>query len=89
MCVNPTIVFGAGDVHVTSTRLVRSFLLGRVPIYTDGAVNVVDVRDVAEGHLLADELRRRWASATSSAGATSRSTGCSRTSAGSPASSRR
>ena len=55
VCVNPTIVFGPGDVHVTSTRLVRSFLLRRVPIYTDGAVNVVDVRDVAEGHLMADE----------------------------------
>lgn len=55
VCVNPTIVFGPGDVHVTSTRLVRSFLLRRIPIYTDGAVNVVDVRDVAEGHLLADE----------------------------------
>jgi dihydroflavonol-4-reductase len=26
-----------------------------LPIYTDGAVNVVDVRDVAQGHLLADE----------------------------------
>ena len=37
VCVNPTIAFGAGDVHLTSTRLVRSFLLGRVPIYTDGA----------------------------------------------------
>jgi dihydroflavonol-4-reductase len=55
VCVNPTIVFGPGDVHVTSTRLVRSFLLRRIPIYTDGAVNVVDVRDVADGHLLADE----------------------------------
>jgi dihydroflavonol-4-reductase len=55
VCVNPTIVFGAGDFHVTSTRLVRSFLLGRIPIYSDGAVNVVDVRDVAEGHMLADE----------------------------------
>jgi dihydroflavonol-4-reductase len=55
VCVNPTIAFGAGDHHVTSTRLVRSFLLGRVPIYTDGAVNVVDIRDVATGHLLADE----------------------------------
>jgi dihydroflavonol-4-reductase len=55
VCVNPTIVFGPGDFHVTSTRLVRSFLLRRIPIYTDGAVNVVDVRDVAEGHLLADE----------------------------------
>jgi dihydroflavonol-4-reductase len=55
VCVNPAICFGAGDVHVSSTRLVRSFLLGRVPVYTDGAVNVVDVRDVAQGHLLADE----------------------------------
>ena len=54
VCVNPTIAFGAGDFHLTSTRLVRSFVLGRVPIYTDGAVNIVDVRDVAEGHLLAD-----------------------------------
>jgi dihydroflavonol-4-reductase len=56
VCVNPTVVFGPGDVHVTSTRLVRSFLFGRVPAYADGAINVVDVRDVARGHLLADEL---------------------------------
>jgi dihydroflavonol-4-reductase len=55
VCVNPTMVLGAGDFHVSSTRLVRSFLLGRVPVYTNGAVNVVDVRDVAEGHLRADE----------------------------------
>jgi dihydroflavonol-4-reductase len=52
--VNPTLVLGPGDIHVTSTRLVRSFLLGRVPAYADGAVNVVDVRDVAVGQLLAD-----------------------------------
>ena len=32
----------------------RSFLLGRVPAYADGAINVVDVRDVAMGHLEAD-----------------------------------
>jgi dihydroflavonol-4-reductase len=54
VCVNPTVAFGPGDVHVTSTRLVRSFLLGHVPAYADGALNVVDVRDVATGHLLAD-----------------------------------
>ena len=54
VCVNPAVTFGPGDVHVTSTRLVRSFLLGRVPAYADGGVNVVDVRDVAEGHLMAD-----------------------------------
>ena len=54
VCVNPAVVFGPGDVHVTSTRLVRSFLLGNVPAYADGGLNVVDVRDVAHGHLLAD-----------------------------------
>jgi dihydroflavonol-4-reductase len=54
VCVNPTLALGPGDVHVTSTRLVRSFLLGHVPAYADGAVNVVDVRDVAAGQLLAD-----------------------------------
>ena len=54
VCVNPAICFGAGDYLLSSTRLVRSFLLGRVPVYTDGAVSVVDVRDVAAGHLLAD-----------------------------------
>lgn len=54
VCVNPTVAFGPGDVHVTSTRLVRSFLLGHVPAYADGGLNVVDVRDVAAGHLLAD-----------------------------------
>ncbi|HEY1359469.1 MAG TPA: NAD-dependent epimerase/dehydratase family protein [Thermoleophilaceae bacterium] len=52
--VNPGVCFGAGDVHLASTRLVRSFLLGRLPMYTDGAICVVDVRDAAEGHLLAD-----------------------------------
>jgi dihydroflavonol-4-reductase len=54
VCVNPAVCFGAGDVQLSSTRLVRSFLLGRVPIYTDGAASIVDVRDVAEGHMLAD-----------------------------------
>lgn len=54
VAINPTGVFGPGDTHVTSTRLVRSFMLGRVPVYADGAINVVDVRDVATGALLAD-----------------------------------
>ena len=55
VCVNPGMCFGAGDHHVTSTRLVRSFLLGRIPVYADGATSIVDVRDVAQGHLLADQ----------------------------------
>jgi dihydroflavonol-4-reductase len=58
VCVNPGICFGAGDHLVSSTRLVRSFLLGRIPVYMDGAASIVDVRDVAEGHLLADHIGR-------------------------------
>jgi dihydroflavonol-4-reductase len=55
VCVNPGVCFGAGDHLLASTRLVRSFLLGRIPVYFEGAVSIVDVRDVAAGHLLADE----------------------------------
>ncbi|CAN5750482.1 NAD-dependent epimerase/dehydratase family protein [soil metagenome] len=55
VCVNPCIVFGAGDVYGGSTSLVRRFLLGRIPAYVDGGLNIVDVEDVAAGHLLADE----------------------------------
>jgi dihydroflavonol-4-reductase len=53
--VNPSFVFGPDDPTRTSMGLVRRFLLGRVPAYVEGALNVVDVRDVAAGHLLADE----------------------------------
>jgi dihydroflavonol-4-reductase len=55
VCVNPCVTFGAGDYNVSSTRIVRNFLLGRVPMYVDGAFSVVDVNDVADGLLLADE----------------------------------
>jgi dihydroflavonol-4-reductase len=47
--------FGAGDVNLTSTRLVRSFLLGRISVYADGAVCIVDVEDVARGAIVAGE----------------------------------
>jgi dihydroflavonol-4-reductase len=55
VCVNPCVVFGAGDVYGGSTGLVRRFLLSRIPAYVDGGLNVVDVEDVAAGELLADE----------------------------------
>jgi dihydroflavonol-4-reductase len=53
--VNPAFVFGAGDVNRSSTELVRRVLRRELPAYVDGALNVVDVKDVARGHLLADE----------------------------------
>ena len=53
--VNPSFVLGPDDPKGTSMELVRRFLLGRIPVYVDGGLNIVDVRDVAQGHLLADE----------------------------------
>jgi dihydroflavonol-4-reductase len=53
--VNPCHVFGRGDLGPTSTGVVRRFLLGRIPAYVPGAINIVDVADVARGHVLADE----------------------------------
>lgn len=53
--VNPSFVLGPSDPTGTSMGLVRRFLTGRVPAYVDGALNIVDVRDVAVGHMLADE----------------------------------
>jgi dihydroflavonol-4-reductase len=53
--VNPSFVLGPDDPRGTSMELVRRFLLGRIPAYVDGGLNIVDVRDVAKGHVLADE----------------------------------
>jgi dihydroflavonol-4-reductase len=53
--VNPSFVLGPDDPKGTSMELVRRFLLGRIPAFVDGGLNIVDVRDIARGHLLADE----------------------------------
>jgi len=52
--VNPSFVLGPEDPTGTSMSLVRRFLLRRIPAYVDGGLNIVDVRDVAKGHLLAE-----------------------------------
>lgn len=53
--VNPTYAFGAGDVYGRATAIVRRFMLGRIPAYVPGGLNVVSVQDVARGTVLADE----------------------------------
>src|SRR5437868_4846329 len=56
--VCPAHVFGRGDVNRSSTELVLRFLRRQIPAYVDGALNIVDVEDVARGQLLADERGR-------------------------------
>jgi dihydroflavonol-4-reductase len=57
VAVNPSYVLGVpvnrslpGE---TSTRIVGNYLLGRLPAIVDSHTNIVDVEDVAAGHLLA------------------------------------
>jgi dihydroflavonol-4-reductase len=57
--VNPSAPVGPGDWKPTPTgRVIRDFLRGRMPAYVDTGLNLVDVRDVAAGHLLALERGR-------------------------------
>ena len=54
--VNPTAPVGPWDVKPTPTgRMVLDFLRGRVPVYINTGMNLVDVEDVAAGHILAME----------------------------------
>ena len=52
--VNPSTPVGELDIKPTPTgQIVVDFLSGRMPAYVDTGLNVIDVRDVADGHLLA------------------------------------
>jgi dihydroflavonol-4-reductase len=59
VAVNPAYVLGPplnrGRGAETSTRIVGNYLRGRLPAIVDSYTNIVDVEDVAEGHLLAAE----------------------------------
>ena len=57
--VNPTTPIGPWDSKPTPTgRMVLDFIRGRIPAYVDAGMNVVDVEDVAAGHVLALEKGR-------------------------------
>jgi dihydroflavonol-4-reductase len=57
--VNPSTPVGVGDHKPTPTgQIMVDFLNGRMPAYVDTGLNIVDVEDVAAGHLLAAERGR-------------------------------
>ena len=54
--VNPTTPIGERDIKPTPTgQIIVDFLRGKFPAYVDTGLNLVDVLDCAEGHLLAME----------------------------------
>jgi len=57
--VNPSAPVGPWDVKPTPTgRIIVDFANGRIPAFVDTGLNIVHVRDVAEGHWLAAERGR-------------------------------
>ena len=57
--VNPSAPVGAGDVKPTPTgQIIVDFMKGRMPAYIETGMNIVDVDDVAAGHLLAMQKGR-------------------------------
>jgi len=57
--VNPSTPIGPGDVKPTPTgQMIVEFLRGRMWAYLDTGLNLVDVEDVAAGHLMAAERGR-------------------------------
>ncbi|MGI8741457.1 MAG: hopanoid-associated sugar epimerase [Bryobacteraceae bacterium] len=54
--VNPTAPVGDHDFKPTPTgKIIVDFLRGAMPAFVDTGLNLVDVRDTAEGHILACE----------------------------------
>ncbi len=54
--VNPTTPIGERDIKPTPTgRIIVDFLQRKFPAYVDTGLNLVDVKEVARGHLLAME----------------------------------
>jgi dihydroflavonol-4-reductase len=57
--VNPSAPVGPRDIKPTPTgKIVQDFLNGNMPAYLDTGLNLIDVRDCARGHVLAEERGR-------------------------------
>ena len=52
--VNPTLVSGINDIKPTpSGQMIIDVVKKKMPGYIDGGINIIDVEDVAQGHILA------------------------------------
>lgn len=57
--VNPTLVIGTHDIKPTpSGQMILDIATGKMPGYIEGGTNVIDVEDVARGHILAAKKGR-------------------------------
>jgi dihydroflavonol-4-reductase len=57
--VNPTLVIGVNDIKPTpSGQMIIDVVKQKMPGYIDGGINIIDVEDVARGHILAAKKGR-------------------------------
>jgi dihydroflavonol-4-reductase len=56
--VNPTAVFGPWDVKPTTGEIFLRVAKGHLPVWLELETNIVDARDVGQGHILAAERGR-------------------------------
>lgn len=51
--VNPSMVFGPGDIYRQSSSILQAVAKRRLPAAVEGGINVVHIKDVVAGHLAA------------------------------------
>ncbi len=51
--VNPSVVFGPGDINFNGGNIIRSVKKGRTPVYFNGGLNICYIDDVVNGHIAA------------------------------------
>jgi len=54
--LNPTIVFGPGDVHISTGEILVTIAKGKAWAVPPGMINIIDVRDAAEAHINAARI---------------------------------
>jgi dihydroflavonol-4-reductase len=51
--LNPTLVLGPGDVHLSTGEIVVMIAQGKAIAVPPGVINIIDARDAAAGHIAA------------------------------------
>jgi dihydroflavonol-4-reductase len=54
--LNPTTVFGPGDIHISTGRILVLIASGKAKAVPPGKVNIIDVRDAAQAHINAARI---------------------------------
>ncbi len=57
--VNPSIVFGAGDIYRRDRSVIMTIARRKLGVLVEGGLNAVHIQDVVQGHLAALECGRR------------------------------